>query len=84
MSYISNAIYGYYVNLDERGEFKADVRDTQGKTVFRIDGYDLIEDGFMRRTTDTQGLTEYLVSVGIIDCDAEIIPMHEFEAMVYA
>ncbi|WP_240533969.1 hypothetical protein [Aeromonas veronii] len=29
-------LYGYYINLDERGDFYADVRDADGSTVFEI------------------------------------------------
>lgn len=31
------ATFQYFINLDERGEFNADVRNEQGKTVYEID-----------------------------------------------
>jgi len=38
-------MYEYYINLDERGEFYADVRteDTQD-TVYEIKGFDILTD----------------------------------------
>lgn len=43
--------YKYYINLDERGEFYADIREDGGKTVFEIADADHmwepIEDGWM-------------------------------------
>lgn len=62
----------YYINLDERGEFNADVRDEDGKTVFEIDGFDIFEDGFMHNSEDLDGLEEYLTDLEIIDEDDEI------------
>lgn len=60
MSTPSTGPFGYYVNLDERGDFYADVRDPSGETIFEIhaegDGsIALIEDGFMRHKTDLAG-----------------------------
>lgn len=38
-------IYKYFINLDERGSFYADVRNQAGKTVFEIKaGNELAED----------------------------------------
>lgn len=76
--------YGFYVNLDERGEFYADVRDHNMKTVYEVYETEIFEDGFMRGKDDLRGLTEHLVSLGIIHEDAEIVSMQEFEAMIYA
>ena len=58
----------YFINLDERGEFYADVRigDVQGYSVFDIHGGDIFEDGFMKNKEDLQGLKEYLVYLGIM------------------
>jgi pyruvate/2-oxoglutarate/acetoin dehydrogenase E1 component len=36
--------YEYFVNLDERGMFSADVRDAQGKTVLEISNESNYED----------------------------------------
>lgn len=55
----------YYINLDERGEFFADVRNVEGDTVFEIHGFDIFEDGFMRHKNDTAGLLDYLRGLGI-------------------
>ena len=62
---ISPVTYEYFINLDERGEFSADVRNA-GKTVFEIEGFDIFEDGFMDHKRDLSGLTEYLCDLGII------------------
>lgn len=80
-------IYGYYINLDERGDFYADVRDAEGKTVFDIraggslgeDESSIFEDGFMRDKHDTSGLTEYLRSLGVIPQEAEVLSGSDFE-----
>lgn len=54
----------YFINLDERGDFYADVR-RDDSTIFEIHGFDIFEDGFMCHKTDTTGLLDYLVSLGI-------------------
>lgn len=66
-------VFTYVINLDERGCFYADVRDPQDKTVYeiRIEGNPendstIFEDGFMKHKHDTEGLREYLVSLGIM------------------
>ncbi len=56
----------YYINLDERGEFYADVRDEQEKTIFEIHGFDIFEDGFMRHKRDIGGLLSYLRQLDIV------------------
>jgi hypothetical protein len=60
-------ISNYYINLDERGDFYADVRTKSGKTVFEIKGFDIFEDGFMRNKKDMKGLEEHLVSLKIMN-----------------
>jgi len=55
----------YYINLDERGEFFADVRDCLGQTVMEIHGFDIFEDGFMSHANDINGLLEYMIDLGI-------------------
>ena len=77
----SSAIYRYYVNLNERGSFYADVRDEAGETVFEVRAGNelpegepsLVEDGFMRDLLDTFGLTEYLRELNVIPFDAHVI-----------
>ncbi len=61
----------YFINLDERGEFYADLRD-RGETVYEIKGFDIFEDGFMKHKYDLQGLKEYMVELGIMQDDQEI------------
>ena len=62
----------YYINLNERGEFYADVRtqDTD-ETIFEINGFDIFEDGYMDTTKDMVGLYEYMEELGLtkgFDC----------------
>ena len=52
--------YEYFINLDERGEFDADVRDPDGNTVFEIKGFEIFEDGFMEHKHDLEGLEDLL------------------------
>lgn len=59
------AIFTYHINKDERGEFFADVRRATGSSVFEFKGFDLIEDGYMQHKNDTEGLTSYLVALGV-------------------
>lgn len=58
--------YEYHVNLDERGEFYADVRDAKGCTVFEIHGHDIFDDGFMAHGSDVKGLEDYLIALDIL------------------
>jgi hypothetical protein len=66
--------FEYHINLNERGSFFADVRNTSGKTVFTIKAGNeleegessIFEDGFMKHIHDMDGLGEYLVSLGIM------------------
>jgi len=64
-------VYEFFVNLDERGEFRADVRDAAGSTVFELESagepLELVEDGFMKHAKDLTGLEKYLK-------DTEVIP----------
>lgn len=81
--------FGYYVNLDERGDFYADVRDPSGETVFELHAEEdgtigLIEDGFMRHKTDLGGLRDHLADLGLIGPDAELLPSDRFEARLDA
>jgi hypothetical protein len=58
----------YHINLDERGSFYADVRNSEGKTIYEIragnelpDGdTSIFDDGFMRDKHDLAGLLDYL------------------------
>lgn len=53
----------YYIDMDERGEFRASVRDIHDIIVIEIDD-SIFEDGFMRHKHDTVGLMEYMQSMG--------------------
>ena len=65
------------IDLDERGSFKGHVDNQNGKTVFKFsnededtewpgaDGLWLVEDGFMKHGRDTNGLLEYLKTMGV-------------------
>lgn len=83
-------LYGYYIDLDERGSFAADVRDAAGKTIFEIRAGDelaegessIFDDGFMRHKDDLAGLQEYLQQLGIISAADEVVCQREFEARV--
>jgi hypothetical protein len=59
-------IYHYFINLDERGLFFGDVRNTRDRTVFEIHGYDIFEDGFMRHAKDLDGLKAYLIHLSLM------------------
>jgi hypothetical protein len=79
--------YTYHINLNERGSFFADVRDSSGKTVFEIKAGDelakndasIFEDGFMKNIHDMYGLKEYLVSLGIMKPNQELKDMQPRE-----
>lgn len=67
--------YEYYINLDERGEFYADVRDTHDDmTVFEFSGFWMFEDGFMSNKYDTNGLRDYMFELGLCEETDDIIP----------
>jgi hypothetical protein len=75
--------YTYHINLDERGMFYADVRDTSGNTVFEIkidesdEDNNIFTDGFMRHKHDMSGLKEYLVSLDIIKPMARLVDQNK-------
>lgn len=64
--------FTYHVNLDERGQFYADVRDFEENTVYEIHGFDIFEHGFMRHKEDIDGLANYLRALEVIPADGEI------------
>ena len=76
-------VYYYYINLDERGEFYADVRDENDKTVFEIkigsdnDNPDVLLDIGMKHTEDINGLEKHLKELDIIPDDAELKSAYE-------
>lgn len=76
--------FTYHINLDERGSFCADVRNSEEETVFTIKSGDelpegetsIFEDGFMKHKDDMSGLEDYLMEMGIIPIGATIQNMH--------
>lgn len=78
--------FGYYINLDERGIFNADVRNMDGKTLLEVASDDegsvwLIDDGYMRNTQDLSGLTQYAVDMQILPAGAQIHASSDFERL---
>lgn len=63
----------YYINADERGEFRADVRNADtGRTVYEFEGFWMFEDGFMAHAQDVDGLLEYMQWNSVVPADATI------------
>lgn len=80
-----SSLFGFYVNLDERGEYRADVRDIHGVTVFEYSSNDegvieLVEDGFLAHARDLEGLASYLQERSVIPASAELLDASDFEA----
>lgn len=84
-------IYGWVIDLNERGYFRAHVEDAGGTVVFDCNNEDrddegnvefgelwLTVDGFMRHVEDTTGLTDYLRSLGVIAELDSVWPEHRF------
>lgn len=67
-----SAVYRYFINLDERGEFYADVRNIRDRSVFEIKGFDIFEDGWMRHKHDLDGLKHYLVHLGLMKVNQKL------------
>ena len=80
------AIY-YYNFHEERGEYRGYVQDANGKDVWRVtypDFYEdeengelvesstIFEDGYMKDTTDIEGLEDYLKKMGILKSGDEL------------
>lgn len=66
--------FEYFINCDERGEFRADVRDPNGTTVFEVEGFEIFEDGFMKHKNDLTGLAEYLGNhLGILSANDTLV-----------
>ena len=65
--------YKYFINLDERGEFYADVRDPDGNTVYEIHGFAFFEAGFMKHKDDLEGLEDHLHMQGVMPKGATLV-----------
>jgi hypothetical protein len=63
----------YYINLDERGEFFADVRDENETTIFEIHGFDLVEDGFVDNLHNPSDIETHLIYLGVINSEDEVL-----------
>lgn len=72
-------LFGYFINLHERGEFHADVRNEQQKSILEIKDSWIFEDGFMKNTEDLDGLRDYLLSIGLIHKNDQLLDGPEFE-----
>ncbi|CAN7526288.1 hypothetical protein LJR168_003779 [Pseudoxanthomonas sp. LjRoot168] len=82
------ALFGYYIDRQERGGFTADVRNEAGATVYEVragnelgpDETSIIDDGFMKHATDMDGLQEYLIQLNIMQPGDELMMYPGFEA----
>ena len=81
--------FGYFVNLNERGFFEADVRNSQGISVFQIKSglslprgeSDLIEDGFMKHGHDIKGLEKHLKEINVMPQAARLLSAEAFDSL---
>ncbi|MFK4132364.1 hypothetical protein ACI2KR_08760 [Pseudomonas luteola] len=77
-------VFGYVVNLNERGDFNADVRDLNDKTIYEVkmdheEGHiPQVEDGFMRHSTDISGLQSYLTDLGFLQKGDKLLNEKDF------
>lgn len=55
----------YHIDIAARGYFSADVRNSSGKTIFELHGFDIFEDHWMKHARHTAGLLEYLRHLGL-------------------
>jgi len=72
MQNLTMKAFEYYINLDERGEFFADVRDSNGETIYEIHGFDLFEERYMLDKYDVENLADYLADLGILPAGSAI------------
>ena len=78
----------YYINLNERGSFSADVRNvSNGKSIFTIKAGNeleagessIFEDGYMKNIHDMKGLLEYLKEMGLASQNATLVDLQPRE-----
>lgn len=82
--------FGYSVDLDERGSFRASVRNSRDECVFTVlggdalpeDCTDLVTDGFMRHLRDLDGLRDHLQALGVMPGGAHLLDIDEAERRV--
>lgn len=85
--------FGYYINLDERGSFDADLRDMDDNSLMTVsneeqdgEGNDvqgeigLVEAGYMKHGRDIDGLASYAIQMGIIPAGSVVLNSRDFEA----
>lgn len=73
--------FSYYIDLDERGSFFAHVENSAGTEVFRIlageelpeDETSIFEDGYMKHKEDLTGLKDYLITLGIMKPNQNLV-----------
>lgn len=83
-------VFGYYINVDDHGYFRADVRNEAGCCIFEIcagkslpdGGTSIFEDSHMRDADDVRGLEAYLKSLSAIPSDGELLPEAAFEEVL--
>lgn len=69
----------YVIDLDERGEFAATVREQNENVIYRVTGFQIFEDGFMRDKHDLDGLGAYLKSLNILNKGDKILDTNRFQ-----
>jgi hypothetical protein len=78
-------VFGYVINLDERGSFSADVRDLKDRTLYEVKSDDeeegviwQVEDGFMKHARDINGLHQYLIHLDILKPTDRLLSESDF------
>jgi hypothetical protein len=71
---VASKTYIYYITNSNEKEFKADVRDPDGKVILEIDSQDLSNDGLMKGKEDIQGLHQLLISKNKIKQGDALVP----------
>ncbi|ARL04283.1 hypothetical protein [Burkholderia pseudomallei] len=69
----------YVIDLDERGEFAATVREQNANVIYRVTGFQIFEDGFMRDKHDLDGLGAYLKSLNILNKGDKLLDTNRFQ-----
>lgn len=69
--------FEYFINLNERGYFNADVRNESGKTIWQIESIkeaqELLEDGFITDFEDIAQIEDHLKNNHFIDFDDFVV-----------
>lgn len=84
--------FGYYINLDERGHFDADLRDMDDKSLMSVTNEEqdedgnvsygeigLVDAGYMKHGRDLSGLAEYAIQMGVIPEGSTVLDQRDFE-----